>query len=170
MVMSLNCLGQMYLVPSLRLARRLQQKQKPRERRVRRNPLQRVLSRLFLRVGCSRFYIAGFCHISDAFPVLFLGDAERIPRISGNEEVLTGVETDGQLRGRHIVVTRSLVPLAGGPQHDIPEAVHSRGRSRELLKRAFDDGNSCARMRNLLVLFQVGSKFLPCFFLLQISS
>ena len=27
----------------------------------------------------------------------------------------TGVETDGQLRGRHILVTRSLVPLAGRP-------------------------------------------------------
>ena len=27
----------------------------------------------------------------------------------------TGVETDGQLRARHIVVTRSLLPLAGGP-------------------------------------------------------
>ena len=26
----------------------------------------------------------------------------------------TGEETDGQLRGRHIVVTRSLVPLARG--------------------------------------------------------
>ena len=90
--------------------------------------------------------------------------------MSGTEEVSTGVETDGQLRGRHIVVTRSLVPFAGGPQHDVPEAVHSRGRSRELLERAFDDGNSCARMRNLLVLFQVGSKFLPYFFLLQISS
>ena len=64
--------------------------------------------------------------------------------MSGTEEVSTGVETDGQLRGRHIVVTRSLVPLAGGPQHDVPEAVRSRGRSRELLERAFDDGNSCA--------------------------
>ena len=64
--------------------------------------------------------------------------------MSGTEEVSTGVETDGQLRGRHIVVTRSLVPLPGGPQHDVPEAVHSRGRSRELLERAFDDGNPCA--------------------------
>ena len=63
--------------------------------------------------------------------------------MSGTEEVSTGVETDGLLRGRHIVVTRSLVPLAGGPQHDVPEAVHSRDRSRELLERAFDDGNSC---------------------------
>ena len=34
----------------------------------------------------------------------------------------TGVETGGQLRGRHIVVTRSLVPLAWGPQHDVPES------------------------------------------------
>ena len=167
--MSLNCLGQMCLVPSLRMVRRFQKK-KPREGRFRQNALQKVLSRLFLRVGCSLFYIAGFCHNSGSFPVFFLGDGETIPGVSGNEEVSTGVETDGQLKGRHIVVTRSLVPLAGGPQHDVPEAVHSRGRSRELLERAFDDGNSCARMRNLLVLFQVGSKFLPCFFLLQISS
>ena len=35
--------------------------------------------------------------------------------MSGTEEVSTGVEIDGQLRGRHIVVTRSLVPLAGCP-------------------------------------------------------
>ena len=99
------------------------------------------------------------------FPCLFLGDAKTIPGVSGNEDVSTGVETDGQLRGRHIVVTRSLVPLAGGSQHDVPEAVHSRGRSRELLERAFDDGNSCAQMRNLLVLLQVGSKFYHvCFF------
>ena len=73
-----------------------------------------------------------------------MGDAETIPGVSGTEEVSTGVETDGQLKGRRIVVTRSLVPLAGGPQHDIPEVVHSRGRSRELLERAFDDGKSCA--------------------------
>ena len=71
-------------------------------------------------------------------------DADTIPAMSGMEEVSTGVETDGQLRGRHIVVTRKLVPLAGGPQHDVPEAVHSRKRSRELLERAIDDGNSCA--------------------------
>ena len=96
-----------------------------------------------MRVGCSLFYNAGF-HISGSFPVLFSGDADTIPGMSGTEEVSTGVETDGQLRGRHIVVTRSLVPLAGGPQHDVPEAVHSRKRSRELLERAFDDGNSCA--------------------------
>ena len=114
MVMSFNCLGKMCLVPSLRLTRRLQKK-KPRERRVRQNALQRVLSRLFLRVGCSLFYIPSFCHISGSFPVFFLGNAETIPGVSGNEEVSTGVETDGQLRGRHIVVTRSLVTLAGGP-------------------------------------------------------
>ena len=114
MVMSLDCLGQTCLVPSLRLARRLQKK-KPRERSVRQNALQRVLSRLFLRVGCSLFYIAGFLSYQWLIPFLFLGDAETFPGVSGNEDVSTGVETDGQLRGRHIVVTRSLVPLAGGP-------------------------------------------------------
>ena len=81
-----------------------------------------------------------------------------IPGVSGNEDVSTGVETDEQLRGRHIVVTRSLVLLAGEPQHDVPEAVHSRGWSREMLEQAFDDGNICAEMRSLLVLFHVGSK------------
>ena len=30
--------------------------------------------------------------------------------------------------------------------------------------QAFDDGNTCAPMRNLLVLFHVGSKILPHFF------
>ena len=141
------------------------ERKKSQTKRAPKSPLTAVLESWLLSIRHCRF-----CHISSSFPVLFLGDAETIPGVSGNEEVSTGVETDGQLRGRHIVVTRSLVRLAGGPQHDVPEAVHSRGRSRELLERAFDDGNSCARMRNLLVLFQVGSKFLPCFFLLQISS
>ena len=140
--MSLNCLEQTCLAPSSRLARRLQ-KRKSGERRVQQSALQRVLSRLFLRVGYSPFYIAGFYH-TVAHSQFVLGDPETIPGVSGTEEVSTGVETDGQLRGRHIVVTRSLVPLAGGPQHDVLEAVHSRGRSRELLERAFDDGNSCA--------------------------
>ena len=162
MSMSLDCLGQTCLVPSLRLARRLQKKRLS-ERRVGRSALQRVLSRLFLRVGCSLFYIASFQSFQWLIPCLFPGDAETIPGVSGHEDVLTGVEIDGQLRGHHIVVTRSPVLLAGWPQHDVLEAVHSRGRSRELLEQAFGDGNICAQMRNLLVLFHVGSKFLPHF-------
>ena len=47
-------------------------------------------------------------------PCSFLGDSESIPGVSGNEDESTGVETDGHLRGCHIVVTRSLLPLAGG--------------------------------------------------------
>ena len=91
---------------------------------------------------------------------LFAGDAGTISGVSGNEDVSTGVETDGQLRGHHIVVTRSLVPLAGGGgQHDVPEAVHSRGRRQELLEQAFDDGIICVQMRNLSVLVHVDSKF-----------
>ena len=136
------------------------ERNKSRTKRAPKSPLTAVLeswllSILYCRLLSYQWLIA----------FLFLGDAVTIPGVSGNEDVSTGVETDGQLGGRHIVVTRSLVPLAGGSQHDVPEAVHSRSRSRELLERAFDDGNSCAQMRNLLVLFQVGSKFLPYFFL-----
>ena len=113
------------------------ERKKSQVKRAPKSPLTAVLESWYLSILHCRF-----CHISGSFPVLFLGDAETIPGVSGTEEVSTGVETDGQLRGRHIVVTRSLVPLAGGPQNDVPEAVHSRGRNRELLERAFDDGNS----------------------------
>ena len=136
------------------------ERKKSQTKRVPKSPLTAVLYS-WLR----SFLHCRFLSYQWLIPCLFLGDGETIPGLSGNEDVLTGVETDGQLRGRHIVVTRSLVPLAGGSQLDVPEAVHSRGWSRELLERAFDDGNSCAQMRNLLVLFQVGSKFRHvCFF------
>ena len=45
----------------------------------------------------------------------FAGDAENNSRVSGNDGVSTGVRTDGQLTGRLLVVTGSLVPLTGGP-------------------------------------------------------
>ena len=102
------------LVPSSRLARRLQKKTLS-ETRVGRRALQRVLSRLFLRVGCSLIYIAGFQSYQWFISCLVPGDAQTVPGVSGNEDVSTGVETDGQLRGRQIVSTRSLVPLDGGP-------------------------------------------------------
>ena len=136
------------------------ERKKSQTKRAPKSPLTAVLESWLL-----SFLHCRFLPYQWLLTCLFLGDAETIPVVSGNEDVSTGVETDGQLRGRHIVVTRSLVPLAGGSQHDVPEAVHSRGRSRELLERAFDDGNSCAQMRSLLVLFQVGSKFHHvCFF------
>ena len=135
-------------------------RQKSQTKRAPKSPLTAVFESWLLRVLDCRFLSYQWL-----IPCLFLGDTETIPGVSGSEDVSTGVETDGQLRGRHIIVTRSLVPLAGGSQHDVPEAVHSRGRSRELLERAFDDGNSCAQLRNLLVLFQVGFKFYHvCFF------
>ena len=112
--MSLNCFGQTCLAPSLRLARRLQKK-KLSGRRVGRSALQRVFSRLFLKIGCSLFYITGFQSNQWLVFCFFPGDAERIVGASGSGDVSTGVETDGQFRGRHIVVTRSVVPLAGGP-------------------------------------------------------
>ena len=136
------------------------ERKKGQAKRAPKSPLTAVLESWLLSILHCRFSFYQWL-----IPCLFPGDAETIPGVSGIEDISTGVETDGKLRGRHIVVTRSLVPLAGGPQPDVPEAVHSQGRSRELLERAFDDGNSCAQMRNLLVLFQVGSKCLPFFFL-----
>ena len=53
-------------------------------------------------------------------------------------------------------------PVSWGQQHDVPEAVHSLGRSQELLEQAFDDVNFCVQMmRNSLILFHVDSKLLP---------
>ena len=111
---SLDCFGRTCLVPSSRLTLRLQKKMS-RRRKVGRSALQRVLSLLYLRVSCSLFYVAG--SQSDQWLIfrLFAGDAETIAGVSGNEDVSTGVETDGQLRGRHIVVTGSLTPLDGHP-------------------------------------------------------
>ena len=92
---------------------------------------------------------------------LVTGEAETIPGVFGHEDVSTGVEVDGQLRGRHIVVTKSLALLPGRPQHDVSEVVHSRGRSQELLEQAFVDGNICVQLRILLVLLHDDSKSLP---------
>ena len=68
---------------------------------------------------------------------------------SGKDDVPTGVETDG-----HTPVIASC-----GLQSDVSEVVHSRSRSWELMEQASDDGNNQVRMRNLLVLFLIGSRF-----------
>ena len=68
---------------------------------------------------------------------------------SEKDDVSTGVETDGQTLG-----------IANcGLSSDVSEAVHSRSRCGELLEQAFDDGNNHVRMRNLPVLFLIGSRF-----------
>ena len=46
--------------------------------------------------------------------LVFAGDAEFAPTVSGSDDVLTGVETDGQPRLHHAVVTSRLVSLAAG--------------------------------------------------------
>ena len=96
-------------------------------RREGRNSHQRVLSGLYLRVGCSLYYIAGF-HIDHwLIPIYFESNAVFAQEFSGKNDVSTGVETDGHLKGRRIVVTRSLVPLTWRPQHDVFEANHRKG-------------------------------------------
>ena len=68
---------------------------------------------------------------------------------SGKDDVSTGVETDGQTPG---------IASCGLPS-DVSEVFHSRSRSWELMEQAFDDGNNRVRMRNLIVLFLIGSSF-----------
>ena len=61
----------------------------------------------------------------------------------GAGEVSTGVESESVMRRRRAVVTRRVVPLAGGPQHCLPAANSSKIRSRQLLEKAFDEGSLC---------------------------
>ena len=68
---------------------------------------------------------------------------------SGKDDVPTRVDADGQTR----------VIASCGLQSDVSEVVHSRSRSWELMEQASDDGNNQVRMRNLLVLFLIGSRF-----------
>ena len=58
---------------------------------------------------------------------------------------------EGVVRRRRAVVTRQLVPLAGGPQHCLPVANSSQDRSRQLLEKAFDEGIPLFEMSSLLV-------------------
>ena len=76
---------------------------------------------------------------------------------SGRDDVPTGVDTDGQTPGI----------ASCGLQSDVFEVVYSRSRSWELREQAFDDGNIHVQMRNLPVLFLIGSRFHLIFCLLD---
>ena len=61
--------------------------------------LEKDLSRLLLRVRFSLIYIVDL-FLGQWFIILvFAGDAEFAPRVSGRDDVSTGVETDGQTPG-----------------------------------------------------------------------
>ena len=75
--------------------------------------LEKDLSRLLLRVTSLICIVDLF--LGQWFIILvFAGDAEFAPTVSVRDGALTGVETDGQPRVHHAVVTRSLVSLAAG--------------------------------------------------------
>ena len=127
--------------------------------------LEKDLSRLFLRVRFFLIYILDL-FLGQLFLILvFAGDAKFAPRISGRDDVSTGVETDGQPKVRRAVVTRRLVLLAGGfiVMSLRPSTVGvlpvAQKTGWELMEQAFDDGNNPVQMRNLLVLFLIGSGF-----------
>ena len=111
--------------------------------------LEKVLSRRLLRVRFSLIYIVDSFLGQWFVIVVFAGDAKFAPRVSGRDDVPTGVETDGQTPGI----------ASCGLQSDVSGVVHSRSRNWELMLQAFDDGNNHVRMRNLLVLFLIGARF-----------
>ena len=75
------------------------------------------------------------------------------------DEVSTGVETDAQTPGI----------ASCGLQSDVSEVVHCRSRSWELMEQASDDGKNHIRMRNSLVFFLLGSRFLIFAFKINLS-
>ena len=88
----------------------------------------------------------------------FIGVSEGAMMSSDCDDVPTEVETRSQCRRRRAVVTRRLVPLAGGAS--VPFAGSSHERSRELLEEAFDVGMYHIRWVYVLVVFQYCSSFL----------
>ena len=111
--------------------------------------LEKDLSRLLLRVRFSLIYIVDLFLGQWFFILVFAGDAEFAPRVSGRDDVPTGVETDGQMPG----ITSC------GLQSDVFEVVHSRSRGWELMEQAFDDSNIHVQKRSLPVWFLIGSRF-----------
>ena len=77
--------------------------------------LEKDLSRLLLRVRFSLIYSVDL-FLGHWFIILICaGDAEFAPKVSGSDEVWTGVvETDGQPMVHQVVVTSHLVSLVGG--------------------------------------------------------
>ena len=72
------------------------------------------------------------------YVLCFIGVSEGAMISSGCDDVPTEAETRSQCRRRRAVVTRRLVPLAGGSS--VPLGGSSHERSRELLEEAFDVG------------------------------
>ena len=114
----------------------------------RKGALDKDLSRLLLRVGFFLIYIVDL-FLGSRLLSSFLQVMPNLLLESGRDDVPTGVETDGQ--------TPSIASC--GLQSDVSEVVHSRSRSWELMEQTFDDGNNHVRMRKLLVLFLIGSRF-----------
>ena len=110
--------------------------------------LDKGLPRLLLRVRFSLIYVVDL-FLGSGLLCSFLQVMPNLLLESGKNDVSTGVETDGQAPG---------IASCGLPS-DLSEVFHSRRRSWELLEQAFDDGKNHVRMKNLLVLFLIGSRF-----------
>ena len=86
------------------------ERKKSQTKRAPKSPLRAVLESWLLSILHCRFLSYQWL-----IPCLFLGDAETIPGVSGNEDVSTGVETDGQLRGVTLLIPGAWYRWLGAP-------------------------------------------------------
>ena len=166
--MNLGWLGQTCLFPSLWLARRLQKKRlrekKSRTKRAPKSRLTVVLESWLLSIIHCRDLVISVAH----FPSVSRW-CRKHSGIFRNWRCIYRRGDWWAVEGASHSCYQEPGTAGWGPQHDILEAVHSRGRKREvleLLERSFDDGKISIQMRNLLALFHVDSNFSPlfCFF------
>ena len=120
--------------------------------------LEKDLSRLLLIFRFSLIYIVDL-FLGQWFIILvFAVQAEFAPRVRKRWRIDWGGEWwSAEGTPRRCYQTPGIASC--GLQSDVFEAVHSRSRSWELMQQAFDDGNNHVRMRNLIVLFLIGSRF-----------
>ena len=116
-----NCSGEPFVHPDISGTSRIDVRDPslkfllPLRRRMSgKGALEKDLSRLLLRVRFCVIYIVDLFLSQWLVILVFVGDAEFAPRVSGRGNASTGVETDDQPKVRGAVVTRHLVLLTGG--------------------------------------------------------
>ena len=120
--------------------------------------LNKDFSRVLFRVRFSLIYIVDLFLGQWFIVFVFAGHAEFSARVRKRWRLDWGGEWwSAEGTPRRCYQTPGIA--SWGLQFDISETVHSRCQCWDVLEQAFDDGNNHVRMRNLLVLFLIGSRF-----------
>ena len=127
------------------------------------------LSRVLLRVRYFLIYIVDLFLGQWFITLVFAGHAELVLRVRKRWRIdWCGDWWSAESTSRRCYQTPGFASC--GLQSDVSEVIRSRSRSWELMEQAFDDGKNHFQMRNLLVLFLIGSKFYLIFAFFNILS